>query len=68
MGHELTGTPLNLEYTPNGIQYEWGLAGPEGAWFDLKPVRGKHGAEDVRMAKRHLKNTQDVVHLKVTWQ
>lgn len=68
MAHKLTGTIPNLEYTPNGIQYEWGLAGPQGAWFELKPVRGKHSADDVKTAKAHLRNSQDVVRLTVTWQ
>lgn len=62
------GTIQNLEYTPNGIPYEWGLAGSEGAWFDLHPVRGKHSASDVKIAKAHLRNAQDVVRLTVIWR
>ena len=59
-----------MDQTPNEIDYEWGLAGPDGAWFTLKPIRGKHTNEDVRMGKIYIRRDHDVVPggLRVEWQ
>ena len=58
-----------MDQTKNGIDYDWWLAGPNGASFELFPVREKHTIEDVKQAKRELKNDQDVVGpIQVTWK
>ena len=49
------------DVTPNGIPFDWGLAGPDGAWYTLFPRKG----DDVMTAKRWLRNTQDVVSFHV---
>jgi hypothetical protein len=53
-----------MQETPNGVVYDWGLAGPGGAWFNLfrEP---HHTQEDIDKAKRHLRNERDVVSIKV---
>lgn len=43
-----------------GVYYNWGLAGPQGAWFELL-LFPWHTPEDRARAKRYLKCTQDVV-------
>ena len=50
--------------TPNGVAYDWELAGPGGASFRLHqwPNINK---EQIDEAKRYLKRTQDVVRLVV---
>lgn len=55
------------EYTGNGIEYTWGLDSPEGARFVLMPIRG-HTSEQVEKAKRLLRDSQDVLSVKVEWQ
>ena len=47
----------------NGIPYEWGLAGPEGAWFTLIALPGTTVAE-IDAAKRELRATRDVVRVR----
>jgi hypothetical protein len=56
------------ELTDNGIAYEWGLAGPEGGWFVLRPLRGRDTQADVESAKRYLRWKDDVVTLRVEWR
>ena len=51
------------DVTPNGVCYEWGLAGPNGAWFVLLK-EPKHTKEDLRIAERYLRSQRDVVNLK----
>lgn len=51
-----------LDRTPNGIAYDWGLSGPDGAWFTLYPTESQ-AIEEVRTAKRWLRDTQDVVSI-----
>ncbi len=46
------------------IPYEWGLAGPDGAWFKLKPSASVSEAY-VAEAKACLRRNRDVVQLKV---
>lgn len=46
--------------TPNGIRYEWGFAGPDGAWYVLYPTKDQNG-EMVKAAKRWLWFMHDVV-------
>jgi hypothetical protein len=48
-----------------GIRYDWGLAGPDGAWFCLYPMPAT-SKETIERAKAHLRATQDVVSLHVT--
>ena len=57
------------ELTPQGVKYEYALAGPDGARFMLFPVRGKHTSVDVKNSKRYLKNEHDVVgRIQVEWE
>jgi hypothetical protein len=51
-----------LMYLP--IAYEWGLAGPDGAWFELL-VEPHHNEGDVRYARHWLRNNHDVVSIKI---
>ncbi len=51
-----------------GVPYTWGLAGPDGAWFILKPHKGVHTKEDVDKAKAALRSSRDVVELDVEWR
>jgi hypothetical protein len=56
--------------SPDGIvdvPYDWGLAGPGGAWFKLKPFAGTTDAV-VEEAKHCLRASQDVVSLSVERQ
>lgn len=46
------------------ILYTWGLAGPQGAWFELL-VGSHHSKHDIAHAKSYLRQTQDVVSLSV---
>lgn len=57
-----------MDKTNNGIEYDWGLSGPDGAWFELRPIKGKHTEEDVAEAKRQLRRDQDVTSLSISWQ
>lgn len=56
------------EVTPQGIRYDWWLTGPDGARFELFPVRGVHTDQQVAQSKSWLRNEQDVVSIKVTWK
>ena len=54
-----------MQETDNGVAYDWGLAGPAGAWFVL--FREKHHTtEDMKKATQYLKRNRDVVSLKTT--
>ena len=47
-----------------GIFYEWGLAGPNGAWYELFQWPENSDA-DVKAAEGKLRREQDVVRLRV---
>ena len=48
------------DVTPNGVVFDWGLAGPNGASFTL--IRESHHTdEDIEKAKRYLNRERDVV-------
>jgi hypothetical protein len=52
------------DVTPNGIVFDWGLAGPGGAWFYL--IREpQHTDADIKAAKAHLRATRDVVGITI---
>ena len=51
-----------LDRTPNGIAYAWGVSSSDGAWFTLYPTESQK-AEEVKVAKRWLRETQDVVSI-----
>lgn len=52
------------DVTPNGVVFDWELAGPGGASFIL--VREPHHTDaDIDEAKRYLKSERDVVRLSV---
>jgi len=55
---------MTTEHTPNGIMYKWYLVGPQGAGFILFPEKS-HTKEDINRAKLHLRNSQDVVTLRL---
>lgn len=57
--HTLTDPP---------IEFEWYLAGPNGARFVLYPERGRHTEDNVSTAKRWLHAQRDVVSLQVRWK
>ena len=53
-----------MQETENGVVYDWGLAGPGGAWFTL--YREKHHTnEDMKKAASCLRNERDVVSLNI---
>lgn len=56
------------EVTPNGIEYEFWIVSSQGAAFELRPRRGEHSREDLRIAKKYLRNMRDVVQLWVRWR
>lgn len=44
----------------NGVYFRWGLAGPDGAWYEfLQTPETK--PDDLKAAIAHIKRTQDVV-------
>ncbi len=53
------------EFTSQGIEYIWGLAGSAGAWFHLWPAPGTDTAV-IHAAARELYASRDVVGA-VTW-
>lgn len=57
-----------LTETPNPIEYESWITGPQGARFALYPIKDTHTEEDIRTAKHWLKNNRDVVSLQVRWK
>jgi len=53
-----------MQETANGVVYDWGMAGPDGAWFTL--FREEHHTnEDMQEAIRYLRNERDVVSLNI---
>ena len=46
------------------IPYDWGLAGPGGAWFILRPAHDV-AKEHIEEAKSCLRRSQDVVSISV---
>lgn len=54
--------------TSNGIHFDSWTAGPEGAGFELHPIKHVHTAEQVRQAKAEIRWEHDVVSLSVKWQ
>ncbi len=52
------------EYTNNGIMYTWELAGSNGASFILFP-NSDHTPEQIQAAKQELRDSRDVVALRV---
>ncbi len=48
-----------------GVPYEWGLAGANGACFELFQLPGVT-SDQVQLAKNELRRTRDVVHIMVT--
>lgn len=59
-----------MEYTETErpMQYDWWADGPQGAKFELRPVRGVHTQEDIYEAKHWLRDNHDVVRLTIDWQ
>jgi hypothetical protein len=56
-----------LQLTDNGVPYDWNLAGPDGASFILHPIKNEHTKEDVKEAEQQLRDSQDVVSMRVIW-
>ena len=53
-----------MQETLNGVAYDWGLAGPSGAWFVL--FREPHHTDkDMEDAKHNLYQERDVVSLRI---
>jgi hypothetical protein len=52
------------DVTSNGVVFDWGLAGPGGAWFTLFKEK-HHTEEDIKQAKHYLHAKRDVVDLYV---
>lgn len=51
-----------------GILMEWGLAGPDGAWFCIFPIHGFHTTQQVASVKQRIKYDRNVVGaIKVQW-
>ena len=48
-----------------GVFYDWGLAGPDGAWFEVFQW-AENSKEEVQAAVNKLRRDQDVVRLHVT--
>ena len=55
---------MQIEQTANGIEYGWGLANSQGAWFVLFPDKN-HTNDDIKTAKQLIRNNQDVVSMRV---
>jgi len=53
-----------MQETDNGVAYDWGLAGPGGAWFVLF-CESHHTKEDMKQAEHCLKRDRDVVSLEI---
>jgi hypothetical protein len=56
------------EKTDNGILYDSWVEGPDGVRIELFPQKDKHTSEDVKVAKHQLRNSQDVLGFKITWE
>lgn len=52
------------EFTSNGIEYTWDIYSSQGASFILYP-ESNHTQKDIADAKRELRNSRDVVSLRV---
>lgn len=52
------------EFTPQGIKFDYEITGLNGARFMLFPEK-QHTKKDIQNAKVWLKNTRDVVSIKV---
>ncbi len=50
------------DITGNGIVFDWGLAGPNGAWF-LLFKEPQHTKDDIDRAKHWLRQRRDVVSI-----
>jgi hypothetical protein len=50
------------DVTPNGVVFDWGLAGPQGAWFTLIK-QGKQTLDDLQVAAKYLRANRDVIRL-----
>lgn len=55
---------LDPHNTANGVYYDWGLAGPDGAWFALIALPGTSD-DDIALAKRVIRQRDDVVRFYV---
>lgn len=54
----------NFTETKVPVYFEWGLLNMDGAWYNL--LREPHHTnDDIERAKSWLRNTQDVVSMKV---
>jgi hypothetical protein len=60
---------MTNEYTETEkpVAYTYYLTGPQGARFELYPVKDDHTEEDVKLAKTWLYRNQDVVSIQVRW-
>jgi len=58
---------MNIETTKNGINYEWGLAGPIGLQVNLYPVKGEHRQSEIVEAKKQLREDLNVSLVEVYW-
>jgi hypothetical protein len=61
---DLARAKLYHDVTPNGVAFDWWLAGPNGAGFALM-AEPHHAPEDIDNAKRHLRAERDVVTISV---
>jgi hypothetical protein len=61
---DLAKAKLYRDVTPNGVAFDWWLAGPDGAGFSLFQ-EPHHTPEDIDNAKRYLRSERDVVTLSV---
>jgi len=59
---------LNKTETPNPIEFEDDVTGPQGARFVLYPVKGVHTEEDVRKARLWIRFNRDVVSMQIRWK
>lgn len=53
------------QVTTNGVPYNWGLAGPDGGWFELF-IEDTASPEFITETRVALRNAQDVVRCTVT--
>lgn len=51
----------------NGVRFDSYLMNSDGAGFILYPLVGTHKTKDINLSKRELRNSRDVVSLKVVW-
>lgn len=55
---------IDRQQVIGGVFYDWGLAGPDGAWYELFQW-DENSNEDVKAAEDKLRREQDVVRLRV---